>query len=116
MPSSCTTRSMPPLLAWMKVSEPLTSAKEIGNVLRRAFTRLRSGRGGPVLVEIPVDVWNEEIETLDYTVAQLASVGAPVLGTVLNDYDPARDGGAYAGGPRTRHYIERYVPGGEAAV
>jgi thiamine pyrophosphate-dependent acetolactate synthase large subunit-like protein len=50
-----------------KSAEPLTSAKETGNVLRRAFTRLRSGRGGPVLVEIPVDVWSEEIETLDYT-------------------------------------------------
>ncbi len=31
------------------------------NVMRRAFTRLRSGRGGPVLVEMPIDVWNEEI-------------------------------------------------------
>ncbi len=35
-------------------------------ILRRAFTRLRSGRGGPVLVEIPVDVWAEEIEAVDY--------------------------------------------------
>ncbi|MFO1068018.1 MAG: thiamine pyrophosphate-requiring protein [Geminicoccaceae bacterium] len=53
-----------------KSAEPLTSAKEIPNVFRRAFTRLRSGRGGPVLVEIPIDVWNEEIETLDYTPAR----------------------------------------------
>jgi acetolactate synthase-1/2/3 large subunit len=50
-----------------KSAEPITSAKEIPAILRRAFTRLRSGRGGPVLVEIPVDVWNEEIETIDYT-------------------------------------------------
>jgi acetolactate synthase-1/2/3 large subunit len=53
-----------------KSAEPLTSAREIPNVFRRAFSRLRSGRGGPVLVEIPVDVWNEEIEALDYTPAR----------------------------------------------
>lgn len=49
-----------------KSAEPITSAKEIVNVLRRAFTQLRSGRGAPVLVEIPVDVWNEEIDAIDY--------------------------------------------------
>ena len=49
-----------------KSAEPLTSAADIPAVFRRAFSRLRSGRGGPVLVEIPVDVWNEEIDSLDY--------------------------------------------------
>ena len=35
--------------------------------MRRAFTRLRNGRGGPALVEIPGDMWNEEVpEPLDY--------------------------------------------------
>jgi acetolactate synthase-1/2/3 large subunit len=58
-----------------KSAEPITSAKEIPNIFRRAFTRLRSGRGGPVLVEIPVDVWNEEIDSLDYTPAQRLRVG-----------------------------------------
>ncbi len=30
--------------------------------------KLRNGRGGPVLVEIPTDMWNEEVpEPLDYT-------------------------------------------------
>ena len=29
--------------------------------MRRAFTRLRSGRGGPVVVEVPVDVWEEDV-------------------------------------------------------
>ena len=42
-------------------------AAEVPNILRRAFTRLRNGRGGPVLVEIPTDMWNEELpEPLDY--------------------------------------------------
>jgi len=44
-----------------KWAEPLTSAREIPNVFRRAFGRLRNGRGGPVLVEIPNDVFAEEI-------------------------------------------------------
>lgn len=52
-----------------KSAEPITSAKEIPNVFRRAFTQLRSGRGAPVLVEIPVDVWNEEIDAIDHVPA-----------------------------------------------
>ncbi len=50
-----------------KSAEPVTSAKEIPAILRRAFSRLKSGRGGPVLVEVPVDVFAEEIDALDYT-------------------------------------------------
>jgi acetolactate synthase-1/2/3 large subunit len=49
-----------------KSAEPVTSAKEIPAIFRRAFTRLRSGRGGPALIEVPVDVWNEEIDSIDY--------------------------------------------------
>ncbi|HUA76313.1 MAG TPA: thiamine pyrophosphate-requiring protein [Acetobacteraceae bacterium] len=50
-----------------KWAEPLTSAREIPNVFRRAFGRLRNGRGGPVLVEIPGDVFAEEIpDDFDY--------------------------------------------------
>lgn len=51
----------------VKSAEPITSAKEIPAIFRRAFSRLRSGRGGPVLVEIPADVWSEEIEPFDYS-------------------------------------------------
>lgn len=51
-----------------KSVEPLNDARELTNVMRRAFSRLRSGRGGPVIVEIPNDIWNEEVpEPLDYT-------------------------------------------------
>jgi acetolactate synthase-1/2/3 large subunit len=49
-----------------KSAEPITSAKEIPTIFRRAFTQLRSGRGGPVLVEVPADVFAEEIDTVDY--------------------------------------------------
>ena len=51
-----------------KLAEPLNVPSELVNVFRRAFTQLRNGRGGPCLVEIPTDIWNEEIpEPLDYT-------------------------------------------------
>ena len=51
-----------------KSVEPLNDPRELTNVMRRAFSRLRSGRGGPVIVEIPNDIWDEEVpEPLDYT-------------------------------------------------
>ena len=40
---------------------------ELPNVMRRAFNNLRNGRSGPAIVEIPTDIWNEEIGDLDYT-------------------------------------------------
>ncbi len=50
-----------------KSAEPITLAAEVPNIFRRAFTRLRNGRAGPVLVEIPNDMWTEEVpEPLDY--------------------------------------------------
>ncbi len=51
-----------------KSAEPVLVAAEIPNIMRRAFSRLRNGRGGPVLVEVPSDMWNEELAAeLDYT-------------------------------------------------
>ena len=51
-----------------KSAEPIAVPAEVPNILRRAFSRLRNGRGGPVIVEIPADIWNEEVpEPLDYT-------------------------------------------------
>ena len=44
-----------------KSAEPILVAAEVPNIMRRAFSRLRNGRGGPVLVEVPADLWNEEL-------------------------------------------------------
>ncbi|HUZ71500.1 MAG TPA: thiamine pyrophosphate-requiring protein [Stellaceae bacterium] len=44
-----------------KSAEPLTSPAEVPNVMRRAFSHLRNGRGGPALVEVPADLWHEEM-------------------------------------------------------
>ncbi|HEY1247064.1 MAG TPA: thiamine pyrophosphate-requiring protein [Hyphomicrobiaceae bacterium] len=50
-----------------KSAEPLNVPADIPSVFRRAFSRLRNGRGGPVLVEIPHDIWDEEVpEPLNY--------------------------------------------------
>ncbi|HEX5957963.1 MAG TPA: thiamine pyrophosphate-requiring protein [Hyphomicrobiaceae bacterium] len=50
-----------------KSVEPLNVPADIPNVMRRAFSRLRNGRGGPVIVEIPNDIWSEEVpEPLNY--------------------------------------------------
>ena len=53
--------------SFTKMTEPITSPKEIPNVMRRAFTQLRNGRPGPVLVEIPADMFGEEVEDFSYT-------------------------------------------------
>ena len=44
-----------------KSAEPVVSAAELPNALRRAFSRLRSGRGAPALVEVPVDLFAEDV-------------------------------------------------------
>jgi thiamine pyrophosphate-dependent acetolactate synthase large subunit-like protein len=43
-----------------KWAEPLTMARALPEVMRRAFFQLRNGRPGPVLVELPVDVLGED--------------------------------------------------------
>jgi acetolactate synthase-1/2/3 large subunit len=51
-----------------KHAEPVLSGAEVPNIFRRAFTQLRNGRPQPVVVEIPYDVFDEEVpEPLEYT-------------------------------------------------
>ena len=44
-----------------KWAEPLTMAAAIPEVMRRVFSQLRNGRPGPVLLEVPADLWGEEV-------------------------------------------------------
>jgi thiamine pyrophosphate-dependent acetolactate synthase large subunit-like protein len=44
-----------------KWAEPLTMGRAVPEVLRRAFFQLRNGRPGPVLIEVPVDVFGEDV-------------------------------------------------------
>src|SRR3977135_3427152 len=63
--------------AFAKSAEPITLASELSNIFRRAFTQLKNGRGGPVIVEIPADMWNEEgPEPLAYTPVLRTRYGA----------------------------------------
>lgn len=65
-----------------KSAESVLLPAEIPNIFRRAFSRLRNGRGGPVLVEIPLDLFGEEFgEHLNYEPAIVARY-APELADV----------------------------------
>jgi thiamine pyrophosphate-dependent acetolactate synthase large subunit-like protein len=62
-----------------KSAEPVTSPAEIPNIFRRAFSRLRNGRGGPALVEIPLDLFAEEVpEPLAYEPVIAARCGPDI--------------------------------------
>src|SRR5262245_44856785 len=51
-----------------KWCEQLTLASEVPNVMRRAFTQVKNGRPRPVLVEFPIDLFQEDVpEPLNYT-------------------------------------------------
>ena len=51
-----------------KSVEMINTPGQIVPALRRAYTQARNGRPGPVMIEIPGDMWNEEVPgTLDYT-------------------------------------------------
>ena len=48
--------------------EQLTKATFVPEALRRCFAQVRNGRPSPVMLEIPLDVYGEEVEEpLDYT-------------------------------------------------
>jgi thiamine pyrophosphate-dependent acetolactate synthase large subunit-like protein len=57
-PNFSSTLNMRNITKW---AEPLTSGRSTPDVLRRAFFQLRNGRPGPVLIEVPADLWNEEV-------------------------------------------------------
>jgi acetolactate synthase-1/2/3 large subunit len=72
-PNFNSTLNMQHITKW---AEPLTMGKAIPEVLRRAFFQLRNGRPGPVLLEVPVDVFGEEVpDNWEYTPAFSAKSG-----------------------------------------
>jgi acetolactate synthase-1/2/3 large subunit len=58
-----------------KSAEVVNLAGEVSNIMRRAFSNLRNGRSGPAIVEIPTDIWNEDIGELDYTPVGISKYG-----------------------------------------
>jgi acetolactate synthase-1/2/3 large subunit len=65
-PNFYPTRSYETITKWC---EEINMVERIPELMRRAFAKLRSGRPGPVLLEIPQDVATGElrVERLDYT-------------------------------------------------
>ncbi len=54
-----------PVTKW---TEEIALAQQVPEIMRRAFSYVKMGRFGPVLVEIPADVATEEVKTdLNYT-------------------------------------------------
>jgi len=62
-PNFNSTLNMKHITKW---AEPITMGSEVPNIMRRAFTQLRNGRPGPVLVEIPWDTCQEEADVSGY--------------------------------------------------
>ena len=62
-----------------KTCEALLLPDEVAPAMRRAFTALRNGAGGPAVVELPWDVLDEEVgDTIDYRpVASTRSAADP---------------------------------------
>jgi thiamine pyrophosphate-dependent acetolactate synthase large subunit-like protein len=58
-----------------KLAEPINIPAETANILRRAFSAIRNGRSGPAIVEVPTDIWNEEIGDIDYTPVSVGKYG-----------------------------------------
>jgi acetolactate synthase-1/2/3 large subunit len=62
--------------ATTKWADLIPSARAIPNRMRRAFTMLRTGRPGPVLLEVPVDVARATVtEPIDYSPVPTVRVG-----------------------------------------
>ena len=57
-PNFNSTQNMRHVSKW---AEPITSGRTAHEVLRRAFFQLRNGRPGPVLIEVPVDLYHQQI-------------------------------------------------------
>ncbi len=50
-----------------KSAEMITTPTQIVPAMRRAYTQARNGRPGPCLIEVPGDMWNQEVPgELDY--------------------------------------------------
>lgn len=63
-PNFNSTLNMKHITKW---AEPLTMGRALPEVMRRAFWQLRNGRPGPVLVEVPLDVFREDVDdSFDY--------------------------------------------------
>ncbi len=57
-PNFNSTLNMQHITKW---AEPITMGKAVPEIMRRAFFQIRNGRPGPVMIEVPLDVMNEDV-------------------------------------------------------
>jgi thiamine pyrophosphate-dependent acetolactate synthase large subunit-like protein len=81
-PTFSPTRSYETITKW---SAQMNLTSRIPELMRRAFTKLRSGRPGPVLLEIPSDVAEEELAE-----ARMAYEPPPVVRSAADPADVRR--------------------------
>ncbi len=58
-----------------KTCEQLTDPDAVDETMRRAFNAARNGRPRPSVVEVPKDVFGEEVSSFDYTPTEATSPG-----------------------------------------
>ncbi|MBN1685457.1 MAG: hypothetical protein JW852_02325, partial [Spirochaetales bacterium] len=76
-PSFSAAKNLDGITKWV---DTMYFPEQVTEKMRRAFTYLRSGRPGPVVVEIPVDLYNEEFNDASFNykpVKRLRSAGDP---------------------------------------
>ena len=92
-----------------KACEQLTDPQAVTDVMRRSFSRLRSGRPGPVLVEVPGDLNGVDVgDVLDYepTFRVRSAPDPAVVPAVVDALLAARQPLIYAG--QGVHYAEAW--------
>ena len=57
-PNFNSTLNMQHITKW---AEPITMGRAVPEIMRRAFFQLRNGRPGPVLLEVPMDVFGDDV-------------------------------------------------------
>ncbi|MFB6112487.1 MAG: thiamine pyrophosphate-requiring protein [Halodesulfurarchaeum sp.] len=58
-----------------KSCEQLSDPDAVVETMRRAFSQAQNGRPRPSTVEVPMDVWDLEVDELDYTPAETTTPG-----------------------------------------
>ena len=84
----------------VKAAWRVSSAEEVPMIMKQAFFVARSGRPGPVLIDIPMDIQRADIQTEDFTAEPLllGSVDETLVEELLRDLSQARQPLILAGG------------------
>jgi len=93
-----------------KSCERLDDPAAVVETVRRAFSAARNGRGRPAVVEIPRDVFNEDVGDVDYTPTRVSKAGpdSAHVDTAVDMLLDADDPVIFAG--QGVHYAKAWEP------